>query len=226
MVAAAVIGGAVIGAAGSSIAGGKAASATKSAAATSATVQREGLAQQERLSAPYRQAGEQALSQYQSLLGLKPGGVSPEQIIAQTPGYQFQFDQGKKAATNQASAMGLSLSGNQLTALTNYGQGQATGAYGDYANRLAGLSSMGQASAAGQAANVGATANNLSDISMQRGQSLANIGIGTTAGITGSIQGAINDYTTMNTLSALSNPGGGSGGMGGGYASEYGGMLS
>jgi hypothetical protein len=224
MVAAAVIGGAVIGAAGSAIGGSKAASATKKGAATAAQVQREALEQQKELSAPYREAGEGALSQYQSLLGLKPGGMSPDQIIAQTPGYQFQFQQGQKASQNAASASGLALSGNQLQALTNYGQGQASSAYGDYANRLAGLSSLGQAAAAGQAANVGATANNLSNIAENRGQSLANIGIGTTAGITGSIQGAINDYTTMNTLAALNKPVGG--GAGSGYASEYGGMLS
>lgn len=229
-VAAAIVGGAAIGAIGTSVAGGKAASATKRAAATSAQVQREGLEQQERLSAPYREAGERGLSQYESLLGLKPGGATPEQIIANTPGYQFQFDQGLKAATNAATVGGTGLGGNQLEALTRYGQGMASSAYSDYANRLAGVASLGQAAAAGQAANVGATANNLSEISMNKGNQLANIGVGTVSGVTGSIQNALNDYTTMQTIGALkgggANYGSAAGGNwgAGGYATSYAGV--
>lgn len=208
MPAAIPIAAAGIGVAGSVVAGNKAAKATNKAAASAAQVQREGLEQQERLSAPYRAAGETALKQYQSLLGLTPSTTSPTDIIKATPGYDFRFQEGQKVVQNAASATGSGLGGNTLRALVDYGQGRATDAYGDYADRLESLSSLGQAAAAGQAAATGNTASNLSNIETNRGESLANIGIGTVGGVTGALSGAFNDYTTMNTLRSLSRGGG------------------
>lgn len=56
-----------------------------------------------------------------------------------TPGYQFAFDQGQQAVARSGAARGQLGSGNVMTALTKYGQGQANQEYGNQFNRLSGL---------------------------------------------------------------------------------------
>ena len=144
---------AVIGA-GASLAGGAmAADATEEAAAQQTETQRETLAQQERLSAPYRQFGEQFLPQYKNLikagigpqgetarnqmmrlLGIGPQGqvlnpTAMQNALRQTPGYQFAQQQGNAQTKAQAAAMGLALSGNTLQALSKFNQGLADQTY-------------------------------------------------------------------------------------------------
>lgn len=48
-----------------------------------------------------------------------------QQQLENTPGYQFQLQQGENAITNSAAAQGLSQGGSTLAALTQYGQGLA-----------------------------------------------------------------------------------------------------
>lgn len=48
-----------------------------------------------------------------------------QQQLEQTPGYQFQLQQGTNAIQNNAAAQGLSQGGGTLAALTQYGQGLA-----------------------------------------------------------------------------------------------------
>lgn len=67
------------------------------------------------------------------------------------PGYQFRLTQGVNALNNSAAARGSSLSGAQRKALTEYGQNYGSQEYGNYFNRLAGVS--GQGMSAGNAAN-------------------------------------------------------------------------
>jgi hypothetical protein len=130
-----------------------AADATGEAAAQQAETQRETLAQQERLSAPYRQFGEQFLPQYGNLikagigpqgetarnqmmrlLGIGPQGqvlnpTAMQNALRQTPGYQFAQQQGNAQTKAQAAAMGLALSGNTLQALSKFNQGLADQTY-------------------------------------------------------------------------------------------------
>lgn len=73
MVAAAIIGGAVVGAAGSAYAGSQAASATTSASNAAIGEQQQALAAQEALAAPYTQLGESAMPLYEQLLGIGGG---------------------------------------------------------------------------------------------------------------------------------------------------------
>ena len=85
------------------------------------------------LLAPYLQAGGQAEGQLAA--GLAPGGnltptnLTPQQILAQDPGYQFQLQQGKLALENSAAASGSIQTGGEAKALTQYGQDFASGAY-------------------------------------------------------------------------------------------------
>ncbi len=64
-------------------------------------------------------------------------GKQIEDRVASTPGYQFQMEQGTKAIERTAAAKGNLLSGNTLTAATNYGQGLAQNFYGVYMDNLA-----------------------------------------------------------------------------------------
>lgn len=114
------IGGALI----SSRASGKAADSQERAA-------REQLALQERIYDettarfdPFLDAGTGALGAYQHELGL---GEAPEGYAGfqQTPGYQFQFDQGTDAVNALAGAQGGLNSGRTLQDLTQFGQGLA-----------------------------------------------------------------------------------------------------
>lgn len=59
--------------------------------------------------------------------------------IKDTGAYKFRFNQGQQALERSAAAKGMTGSGNVLAALSDYGHGQASQAYGDEATRLAGL---------------------------------------------------------------------------------------
>ena len=208
--AGAIAGAAVVGAAGSIIAGNQAASATRDASNAAIQQQNQALAQQAQLSAPYRQLGQTAMGAYQNLLGIGQNGqVNPqlaEQTLQNMPGYQFAQQQGQQQTLAAAGAMGMGLSGNTLAALSRYNQGLADQTYQQELQNLLAPVQIGQAAAAGQAANIGQAATNIGNIGIGQGQNAANIAIGQMGGITGSIGNALNQYTTMNTLKALQNP--------------------
>jgi len=205
--AVATVAAAGIGAVGSVVAGNEAASATRDASNAAIAQQQAALQQQAQLSAPYRQLGQNAMGAYQNLLGIGANGqVNPqlaEQTLQNLPGYQFQQQQGQQQTLAAAGAMGMGLSGNTLQALSKYNQGLADSTYQQELQNLLAPVQLGQAAAAGQAANVGQAASNIGNIAMNQGQNQANIAIGQMGGITGSINNAMNQYTTMNTLKAL-----------------------
>lgn len=263
MVAAAVIGGAVVGGIATTVAGDKAAGATRDASNASVAEQRDALAQQERLSSPYRSFGEAAIPQLRALLGLPPAPSAPAptgpptlgsipgyasgagtsiggQLIElpggqmirlppdtsggamtnapaagaptqpstadalatlrATPGYQFTRDEGLKATANKASSMGLALSGNTLQELDRYSTGLADSTYQQAVGNLMNATSLGQAAAANQAANVGNAANSISSTLVNQGNNLANIDVNMGAGISRAVGGAMNDWASYQTL--------------------------
>jgi uncharacterized protein YukE len=59
----------------------------------------------------------------------------PDQI-ANTNAYKFRFNQGQQALERSAAAKGMLNSGNTLSALADYGQGQASQEYDNEFNRL------------------------------------------------------------------------------------------
>lgn len=202
MVAAAVIGAAVIGAGGS-----MAASNQQSKAAQGAkNAEMAALGEQTKLSDPYRQLGEAALPQLRSLLGIGDGGNTPEQrqaILASTPGYQFARDEGLKGTKASAGSMGMALSGNTLKALDQYGTGLADQTYQSAVGNLMGVTGLGQAAAAGQAANVGASADRQSGYYTN----LGNINAANVAGISNALQSGISQATTQSTLNDIYDSG-------------------
>lgn len=212
MVAAAAIGAAAIGAAGSAVAGSEAAGATTSATNAAVSEQNAALAQQANLAAPYTQLGQSAIPQLQSLLGIgtpgqggQPSTASVQQALAQTPGYQFTQQQGTQNTLNAASAQGLALSGNTLQGLSQFNAGLADQTYQQAVGNAKNVVGLGQAAAAGQAANIGNAASNISNAVIGQGNTLAGIDANTIAGITKSAGNAANAFTTNQTLADLDN---------------------
>jgi hypothetical protein len=67
--------------------------------------------------------------------------ANPSQVTS-LPGYQFMFDQGQQAVSRQAAAGGFLNSGNEGTALVQYGQGYANQALTQQESLLASLSGL------------------------------------------------------------------------------------
>jgi len=123
--AAGAIGGAIIGGMASS----SAADTQAGAARNAAQLNWDMFQQQRGDTAPWREAGRNALGQIGNDTSFNtPFGASQfEQFKA--PNYEFQLGQGMKALTNRQSAGGGRLSGNSLQAINDYAQNYASGAY-------------------------------------------------------------------------------------------------
>jgi hypothetical protein len=194
----AILGSAIIGAAGSAAAGifggNKAADAQKKAAKKAAQAQKEALAAQTKLVAPYVEAGKNALAEYQKMAPYKDFGMAEFQA---DPGYNFRMAEGMKALERSAAARGLLQSGGTLKGIQQYGQNLASSEYENAFSRYLSqrearmdpyryLTGIGQAAAAGQAANVGSTGAALAEIAAQRG----NVNAAQAAGTAGAIGNA------------------------------------
>ena len=194
----------VAAAAGTAYAGHEAAGATRDASNAAVAEQQSALQQQAELSAPYRAVGQDAIGQYEALLGTGPGSNAQtiQQALANTPGYQFTQQQGQQGILNAASASG-GVSGNTLTALDRYNTDLADQTYQNALHNAQGAVGMGQAAAAGQAQNVGQAASNISSTLVNQGNNIANIDIGTAAGISKAIGGTANNVIEIGALQAL-----------------------
>jgi hypothetical protein len=195
---------------GSAVAGSEAAGATKSAANTAAGVQYAALDQQAKLAAPYTAQGQTGIQTYNALTSANPAQV--QQTLENTPGYQATYGQGIEAAQRASAAGGLNLSGNQLAGVESFGAQLGDSTYQQAINNALTQEQIGQGAAAGQAANIGSAANNLSNIAIGQGNNIANIDANTIAGISKAGSGAANQLLTYNALQGLNNPGGGGGG--------------
>ena len=128
--AGAIVGSAVIGAMSSN-----------SAAKKQAKGQDKALAAQQEMLGPYSTAGQQGLGAVQSFVD---------------NGARFSDTQAYKDITNSAKASGMGMSGNRLTALTDY---YATNYRPQRLNELMKLPTLGANAAAGQATNMGSLYN-------------------------------------------------------------------
>jgi hypothetical protein len=185
-VATAIAASAVVGGVSASRASKAQAKAAKSAASSQKAIADENVALQRELAnqqredfAPWRDIGEQALNQLWS--GVKSDEFLVGDIdVTRDPGYQFRIDQGIEALDKSAAARGRLLSGAQQKGVSEYAQNLASQEYANaYAreanekarkyNMLSGLSSGGQASAAGQAQST-------SQLASSSGNILSNLG--------------------------------------------------
>ena len=227
---AAILGAAAIGAAGSAAAGiygsNKAAKAQDKAARRAAQAQQQALAQQEAMVSPYLEAGKNALAEYQKMAPYQSFGMQQFQA---DPGYQFRLSEGMKALERSAAARGLLQSGTTLKGIQRFGQDLASAEYENAFSRYLSerearmdpyryLAGQGQATAVGQASNIGTTGAALADIAAQRGNINAARSMASSNAIGdafSSIGSAVGGYYAnqpyMNYLSSITPSSGGGG---------------
>lgn len=134
----------------------------------------------EKLMAPYVAAGTGSLEQQQAILGLL-GPEAQQQAyssIEQGPLFQSLVKQGEEGILQTASATGGLRGGNIQAALGQFRPQMLQNMIQSQYQNLAGLTSLGQASAAGQAGFGQSTASNIGNLYGQIGQAQAGAALG------------------------------------------------
>lgn len=199
---------------GGSIAGGLiSSSAQKSAAGTAAAAQTQaaqlGIDEQRRqfdeitaLLQPYVEAGESAIGGQLALAGLQGPEAQQAAITAleQGPQYEALVRQGEEALLQSAAATGGLRGGNVQGALAQFRPQMLSNLIEAQYSRLGGLTNVGQASAARQAAAGQATSGNISNLLQQQGAATAGAALArgqATANLFGDITGTIGTIAGM-----------------------------
>lgn len=107
------------------------------------------------------------------LTKLKADSTTEYAGFRETPGYQFNVSEGQKAIDRSAAARGMALSSSTLKAHERFRTGLADQTYGEYMNRLAGVSGAGQAASTTTFGGYQQNAAALSDLYGQKGNALA-----------------------------------------------------
>src|SRR5271163_5051539 len=175
---------------------------------------------------PYLQAGQQALPQYQGMIGEmmdQPGFL--ESIMSKyqpSSGYQHRLDEGNRSITQAMGAGGLYGSGDFFKGLSDYGQNVANqdeqqylanilGIRGNAMNALGGLTNQGYNSAS-----------NIANIAANTGQGLAQDQTNYGDARANSKRASSNILTNILGLGGSALLGGIGGAMGGGGFSGFG----
>ena len=178
----AILGSAVIGGIGASqsaraqsSAARRATEAQEAGAAASLEEQRRQFDVVQQLFQPYVQAGTGTLAQQLNLIGA--GGAEAQQqaisALQAGPEYQALVQSGEEAILAQAAATGGLRGGNVQRALSQYRPQVLSGLINQQYQRLGGLTQLGQASAAGQAAQGSAISGGIAQTQADLGAALA-----------------------------------------------------
>ena len=159
----------------------QAAEGAQQAAAAQAGASAEAIAEQRRqfdklveLMGPYVEAGKPAIEKQKALVGLGAPGEEEEIInaIAQSPEFQALVSQGEEGILQGASATGGLRGGNIQAALAKFRPAMLADLINNRYARLGGLTSIGQAAAAGQAAAGQQTGATIADLLAQKGAAI------------------------------------------------------
>ena len=130
---------------------------------------------------PYVEAGTGAIEQQGALIGL--GGPDAQRAaiaaLEAGPEYEALVRSGEEALLQRASATGGLRGGNIQAALAQYRPQVLSGLIGQQYERLGGITRIGQASAAGQAAMGQQTGANISNLLAQQGAAQAGSALAT-----------------------------------------------
>lgn len=157
-------------------------SAAKSASKTQAKAADAGIAEQRRqfdlvqsLLKPYVEAGAPALSAQQAMLGLRTPEEEAAQIAAveRSPTFQALLQSGEEALLQRASATGGLRGGNVQAALAQFRPQMLAQELESRYNRLGGLTSLGQQSAAGVGTAGMQTGSDIAKLLGERGAAIA-----------------------------------------------------
>jgi len=166
-----VAGSQLIGSSMQASAAGDAAAAQGAASQAGIEEQRRQFDEMRKLLQPYTEAGLPALEQQQTLLGLKGPEAEQAAIARLTGGETFKAlaQQGENALLQQASATGGLRGGNIQAALGQFRPQLLSSLIEQQYGRLGGMTSMGQASAAGVGAAGMETGTNIANLLGQQG---------------------------------------------------------
>jgi len=203
-VAAAIAGGAVIGAYSSN----KASKAQERAQREATAAQERMFNRQVELQEPFRQAGVNALPELVAASRYTPFGM--EQFQAD-PGYGFRLKEGLRALEGSAAARGGLLSGNTMRGITRYGQElgsqEFTNAFNRYQaeraarlNPLQSLAGMGQTSANTLSNEAGQYGQNMAQSAAQMGNIRASGYMNTANALAGGLGTGLNYYQNQQMM--------------------------
>lgn len=227
VVAAAVIGSAVVGGVAASKGSKAQAQSAQNASDTQLLAQRESNALQEKMYEqnrkdlePWRTAGVGMLSQLST--GLQPGGEFNRNFgmsdFQADPGYAFRQAEGQKAIDNSAASRGSALSGATLKALARFGQDTASNEYqnsynrwnndvSNRFNRISGVAGTGQQATQQIGAYGQSTAGNIAQGNMNTANNVAsntiqagNARASGYVGMANALTGGVNNYLTLSAL--------------------------
>lgn len=215
------IGGAVLGAGATIVAGSMASSAQQQSNAQAIAEQRRQYDQTRADYAPWRAAGASAVGALTNAYGLNTTGTgagtggaagSPSYGgFFASPGYQFRRDQGLQAIDRGAAARGILGSGATIKAEQRYGDGLAASEYDAYTSRLTQLAGLGQSATAGTAAAGGNAANSISQSLINSGNARASSYTNAASAVNSGLNNIMSAYLMRGAFS------GGSAGSGGGW---------
>lgn len=151
---------------------------------------------------PYMTGGNNALATLSQLYGLggTPDAATAAKLrdyLTSLPGYQFTLGQGIQGIDRSAASKGTLQSGGTMKDAMAYATGLADSTYQNYINQLYGLAGLGQASAAGQAANSVNASGNMANALLAAGQANAAGTIGGANAWAGGIGSGINNALTL-----------------------------
>jgi hypothetical protein len=235
-IAAAIVGGAAIGAVATSDASRKASNAQVEGANKAAQLQADQFAQQRADQEPFRQAGITTQNELLRQLGLGGDAASAgygnlmrnfgQQDFQADPGYAFRLSEGLKGIDRQAAARGGLISGGALKAAERYGQNLASDEYQNaYArynqNRQLNYNMLSGQQAVGQGATnaIGAAGQNYANNAGEAYMGAANARASGYIGQGNAMSGFGNSISGLGMMYGLGDFGGGGGyrvGRGGG----------
>ncbi len=198
--AAALLGSAAIGAAGSIFGGSQAAKGQEKAAKLQARQQQANT----ELLRPAIEAGDKSRGALLDAFGIngRPAQEAYANNFQTDPGFQKSVDYGLSNINARVGALGSSRSGNTLAALSDFGQRSMYDAFQDRLGRLQALASGGQAQA-GQLAGINTQS------AANQGQNVANAGYYQGAGTQNAANAAASGLNSYGVLKAYQSPMGG-----------------
>ena len=188
MVAAAIVGGAVVTAGASYASSSKASKAAGQASDASVYEQRRQFDLVRRDTAPVRELGAGAIGQ---LSKLQSGDMSG---FYASPDYNFNLNEGQKAIDRSLAARGQALSGTGVKEGVRYASGMASNQYSSYVDRLlqqAGLGNTGIGASASAGMNA---ANNIGAAYMNAGNAKASAYLQQGQSVNNAVNGGIQNY--------------------------------
>jgi hypothetical protein len=165
-----------------------------------ADVSRQNFQDTTKLLQPSIDAGNEARSFQLGALGLPGGNSDAINAFRTSPGYDFALKSGKNAVQTSAAAGGQLFSGKTLKDLATYGQGVEDRTFGDWFDRLGGLSGAGSSATQGLVAAGDRNASTLAGLAVQGGDNRASSYISGANAITGGLQNLSDLYAYYNPV--------------------------